>query len=275
MLDILRDYLVQTATPEMVSAIEDSHDLFDLFGLDTADQSFEEILMTDSQSDEGQTLIDIVELTTKLLKDILGQHGIVLVDEQIRLSTINTVVRAVHDIQNYEDKDTIVRASSIYASNEEVLAECLSLVCPLDVTDMLLVFETVDKGLIDRLTSISLEGFDDGVSQETQMGKLEKIKALKELGSMFNIQDLYVVKLLETGVDVGYHFDVYVNPNIESLEPARAACELLACAFVSQPTGESPRVAISQYLEQSLLDIDKVTAINVEINKLLLSLNQK
>ena len=272
MLDILHDYLSQTASPELFSAIEDALSLLDDFGVEDYEGDYEQLLMTDGSGEAGHTLTAITDLTVQSLRTILEQHGIELMPET-RLSIVSTFVRGVRDIQNYEDIQAIVQLSMLETNSEEIFAECLALVCPLPVDELLTYVDKVDYFLISKLRTVSMESADWTGDTAKDPDRSVKIQALQRMCALAQASDLYVLAIINNGVDTGHALDVYVTPELEALSPTHAAKELLAAALVCKDSANNPRSVVQQYLDSHVFDIDKVTAINVEINKILLSLN--
>ena len=272
MLDILHDYLSQTASPELFSAIEDALSLLDDFGVEDYEGDYEQLLMTDGTGDSGHTLTAITALTVQSLRNILEQHGVQLLPD-VRLSTVSTFVRGVRDIQNYEDTQTLVQLTSMETNSEEIFAECLSLVCPVGVEELLTHVDSVDYFLITKLRTVSMESADWNPDTAKDPERAVKMHALKRLCALTQATDLYVLSILNNGVDTGFDLDIYVTPELEALTPTHAAKELLAAALVCKDSSNNPRSVVQQYLDTHVFDMDKATAINVELNKILLSLN--
>jgi len=274
MLEILRQYISETATPEMAEALEESVRIFDLFEIEDYEREYMEILHNDDQVEPGQTLLAITDMTVSLLRQILARHGITLIEGDIRLSVINMLVRAVHDLQNYEDKVAIISLTSLPTTQEEILAECLALVCHYEVPDIMVYLDNVDRVLIQRLAQISLEhsvAVESIVPDENAIES--RIAGLKELMRHIGAHDLYVARLIESNVMPGYLFDIYLNPELGQLSPRDAARELLAAAFVCRDATKNPRSVIAAYLEKNEPDPERITQINIEINKMLLAAN--
>ena len=273
MLDILRQYLTETATPEMLEALEESQRVFALFELEDHEREYEEILLNDDQVEPGDTLVAIADMTINLLRQILARHGVTLVGD-LRLSTINTLVRALVDIQSYEDRVAIVNLTGLPIASEEILAECLALVCPLEVVDILSYLDNVEQTLIHRLSQIN---FDNHLATEdielSSEAVDQRIKQLKDLLRHIGSHDLYVLRLVESGVTPGYGFEVYIAPELLSMDAKQAARELLAAAFVSREATKNPRATIASYLDKQSVEPDQATQINIELNKLLIAAN--
>lgn len=272
MLDILRDYLASAATPEMLAAVEQAHAVFDEINLENFEEKFEEILMTDDGSDLGSTVTNIVSLTNSLQAQILLEHGVELAPVEIRTSTTTELIRGLIDIQDYEDHDTVISTLSVGGNPEEVFCELLQLVTSKTADEWLQYVDRADRALLARIGQLHTTTIDPAYRLDAN--KL-RIEGLREFCRLTGGDNLYVLTILRSGVDVGFSFKVYVDPALESLPARQAARELIAASFVCSDSANNPRATIKNHVQDHISSLDKITAIDVEISKILLDFNNR
>jgi hypothetical protein len=275
MLDILRDYLTDAAAPEQVDAISAAHASFEQFGLENYEPEFEQILMLDSQVDGGQTVSSIIQLTQEIQTNILQQHGISLTDS-VSISTANTVINGLLEIQTYEDVATLKQLLDSDGSSEELFAMALELVTDQSTDELLTILESVSAFLITKLKDLANRNdhlLDDDDSQD----KAIYVAAFSKFYAFIKAKSLLTMNLLSAGVGPGFPFMVYANALMEQLDdlkPQNAAEELIAMALISSDGIDNPRAVIQANIDHLIPDIDKVTRIDKILSELLLGYNQ-
>jgi len=272
MLHNLQTYLRTTATPELTAAVEEAHELFDELGMENYEPGYEELLMMHGTVDPDQTLMSITELTNQLQRRILQEHDIELIESEIATSTYNSLIRGLLQLQDYEDFATLTTITMLDNSNEEILAEALSLVTEKTPDEWMEYIDSVGMFLIARLRELAYKekplDFDALERAEQHLSRLQKFQDL--IGNA----ELTLSKRLKDGLSVGYPFTTYTNPELDALPAEQAAQELVAMALVSKEGLNNPRGIIRSHLEEQISSIDKITKIDIEVNKLLLALER-
>lgn len=273
MLDILDDYLSDAASPELKESIRAAHELFDRYGLETYEQGFEEILLTDDQVDTGKTLHDIYDLTRSLQFKILAEHQLVI-DEDAAPSVLNVFLDALKRLENYDNPDAIFGILAQPKDSEELISECVAQVCGLDASQVHKHVTSCGQALLQAIVR-GLDQTHFAQSDEEIVSKRERVERYKRFIQVADIKQLKVAYLLEHGMDVGHAVRVYLNiigNDFDEMEARYIANELVAMCLISSDASDNPRAAVSQYLEQYVSDLDKLTKVDLAVGELLLKL---
>lgn len=273
MLDILDDYLSDAASPELKESIRAAHELFDRYGLETYEQGFEEILLTDDQVDTGKTLHDIYDLTRSLQFKILEEHQLVI-DEDAPPSILNVFLDGLKRLENYDNPDAVYGILTQPNDTAELIADCVALVTGQDATRLHRYVMNCGQALLQAIVR-QLDQTHFAQSDEEIVSKRERVERYKRFITVADIKQLKVAYLLEHGMDVGHPLMVYLNiigNDFEEMEAKYIANELVAMCMISSDASDNPRAAITAHLEQYVSDMDKITKIDVAVGDLLLKL---
>lgn len=155
MLDILRDYLVEATSPENVDAIEKAHEAFDRIGLQDYNPGFEQLLMINDESDQGDTLGGIIDLTKSLANGILKQHSITVSDEAT-VSILTEFIDAIVELQQASDHiPEILKICAQQHDPEELFSELVALVGTHEAEHYLVDLVYVSDALITRISELA------------------------------------------------------------------------------------------------------------------------
>jgi hypothetical protein len=271
MLDILRDYLVEATTPENVDLIEKAHEAFDRIGLPDYNPGFEQLLMINDESDEGDTLGGIMDLTRSIGDRILEQHAIRVL-EDCTIATRTEFIDALVDLQNASDHvPDILRIIGQEHSPEECFSELVALVGSNEAEHYLVDLEYVSQALIDRIKQ-TVEHMEFATTEEdTQEREFREERITKFNNFMHFLLDpeLAIAGLVHKGIDAGYPFVLYTNligREFEGMDPVLAAQNLLGMAFYSGDGYGQPIQIIKQHLEELISDVDVMTKIDIALN---------
>lgn len=274
MLDILRDYLVEATSPENVDAIEAACEAFDRIGLQDYTPGYEQLLMINDESDEGDTLGGIIDLTKQLADQILKQHSITVSDD-CTLQTRTEFVQALYDLQQASDHvPDILKICAQKLDPEEVFAELVALVGTHEAEAYLIDLTYVSQSLINRVAEIARSMEFAGVEEDESERTFREERIVKFNRFMHFILDpeLAISKLAHMGVDAGFPFVVYANligREFEELTPEVAAQNLLGMAFYSGDGFGSPTTTIKANIENLVSDVDAITKIDIAMTDLL------
>lgn len=271
MLDILRDYLTEAAGPEVTQMISDAHEQFDRFGMDNYDEGFAELLMVDDETDTGNTITGIINLTRELLDGLLHQHGVRLVqDTTIRLRT--DVVRALQDIPDYSDKQALIAIVQTPGDACERFSEVLALVTKYTPEGILPNLEFVSHMLIQKILDTVNEDLLQAQDDADRIWRAARILKFKNFMDANHQTESAIQQLVYRGVDAGFPFKMYLNIieyEFEGTDPDLAAINLIGMALLSTDGYENPMGCIEPHLEHMISDPMNVTKVAVAIrNKL-------
>ena len=274
MLPELRDYLVGATTSELFDVLEDAHKVMERIGLQGTEARFTELLNLDDTVEHGATLGAIVELTRGFLIDIVTEHGIIP-QFDILLEELVMLINSILDIQDYEIPTDILDCIQDGVQPEEQLAEMLELVSPWFAERYLEMFDSVATNCIDRIRAFFNERDRNGVAmeQEPPTQVRDAVVNLRNFVEFLENKQLIVMELVEGGLRVGYPLQVYLRTygdDLDSLDPKRAAEELIAMCLISGDSQSNPRESIRGIVDDFVASLDRITLIDAAIKDILL-----
>jgi hypothetical protein len=274
MLTVLADYLSDAATPETKESIRRAHELFDAYGMETYEEGFIEILMTDGDADTGVSLQSIIQLTRTLQYQILEQHGLII-SEDASVSTLNIFLHGLRLIPDYDNASSLMSFLTMTGDPQEILAECIALVTGTSADVLIGEMKNADPKILQTMVE-QLDQMTIVETDEQLVLKRHRIARYKLFIEGSQIKHLKLAYLLENGMDVGHPFMVYLNligQDFDEMEAQAIANELIAMCVISSDASNNPRAAITDHIEQFVSDINKITKIDILVNDLLLKLN--
>lgn len=275
MLDVLRSYLSEAATPELKAALEQSQELFERIELPEFESGYEELLATDGEVEHGATLPAIVELTRELQQKILVDHGIRLTNEAT-VAVLNQVIEGVLDLPDYEDTDAMVQLCNMEVPAQEVFAELMALVTTLSTEEVLVYVDSVDQALIDAIRQHA-RTFSNEVINAAAEGYSVHVERLTQFCELIGTRDLSVLDGVKMGLRLGLPFVTYadmVGRELETMSVDKASYELVAMALASSDGTNNPKTVIKDNLEHYISSIDMITKIDVKVTDILLGLQR-
>ena len=272
MLDILQQYLNECASPEDGAAIGAAQEIFDKLGLQTQDMGFEQIIILADDSDPGQTLTDIYNLTRQLQDSLLHQHG-VRVTDMCPIDIQTDILHALLDIPELEDKHDVISIAKQPLNAIEVLAELVEKVTQHSAETVLNHLLFVSQSLITQVAELANQ---DQVTEDDEMERLSRKSRIEKftLWMDFNKQTQSAIQLLvKQGIDAGFPFAMYVNligRDFEAMPEDEAAINLVGMAFLSEDGAGNPQALIQDRLETLIADPEKLTRVSMKIRETLL-----
>jgi hypothetical protein len=277
MLDILQDYLKDAATPELGAQIHEACDAFDLLGLDSYDDGYTQILMLDANTDQGNTLNSIINLTHEMLEGLLHQHS-VRFDDDAPLKVLIPALHAIAMVPTYENRQQLIDIAQQPSDSNERFAEIVAALTKLSVEDVLFHLEYVSPQLLLRVAALADGDGDAEFTEEERGEQLIRIAKFKAFLDFVKARDLQVQVMVGQGMDAGYPFELYLNmisDQLESWPVERSAQELIGIAYLSEEGFGNPEGTISSYLERVISDTEYITKLSVVIRQLVLDFIRK
>ena len=274
MLPELREFLASATTPELLDVIEEANQAFDNIGLEGYSDNYLQVLMASDQMDQGEAVSTIVSITDGMLRQILNEHGIT-VDSATTTDVLSKLVSGVMAIQDYEGVAEIQGIVADDCSTEEMLANLMELVTELHAETYLTVLEFVNPFFISRLKEVIevCEAATEQPEAEPPVEIMEKTKKLVSFVKFLERPKLDIMEHLSAGLRVGYPMSIYLNalgPDIEQMDPKKAAQELLAIAFISGDAQHTPREAVSERIDNFVSSLERITEIDAHMRDILL-----
>lgn len=278
MLDILQQHLAENATPELRAAIDQAHQVFERIGLENYEPGYQEILMIDGSEVAGtkDTLVAITELTQALLRKILADHTITVV-EDTPLEMLIDLVTALLDLQAFSDLATLHATASLDGLPNEVFCELLALVSAHTVPELMAYVDEVSYFLIKRVKELAeREPTPEQAAEQAERvarhrAVYQRARAAEALPKQLTVTDAVL-----SGMSMGLPFFSYIQRfgwELQRWDVKRSGAELLAMALISRDGIDNPRAMIQQHIEQYVPGLDRVTQIDVDIADRLMKIN--
>lgn len=273
MLDILNGYLVDAAPNELRIVISEACDAFDKLDLPNYEDGFTDILMANEDVDIADTVPNIVNYITSLQKQILKEHQVELV-EDTSISTYTIFINGIFDISNFTDKQLLLKTASLELDTCEVFAEVLSLVTNKTTEELLFSIETVSPFCIGSIKDLA----EDIVEELPEVERVVRLKHITDFNTYcdyIKTRNLDIVKMIESGLDVGFPFIMYadiIGRDLESKSIERAAQELFGMAVISSDGCQNPAAIINENIDKYISNIDTVTRITMLVTDYVLGL---
>lgn len=276
MLDILDQYLKDTASPEIYADIDEAHNVFDRLGMDSYDDGYIELLMLDDQTDPGDTLTDVINLTRQILFGVLGQHGVRCLDDT-PTTMLSKLVGALLDLPDYSQQEDLYSIAKRGLVAMEAFSEMSALVTEYQVEEILPNIDFVTNALIRKIADMASETKPDILEQDQTIFRQERMRSFRDFLDEHQLHGTPVQELIIQGVDAGYPFKLYVNylgRVLEMLDADTCAQQLVAMALLSSDGYENPETVITPELELLIADPDKLTRVSVSVRNLTIKVAQ-
>ena len=269
----LRDYINSTAV-NIKELIENAFKVFDRLELEHYQDDYVTALMMSGTVDINETTDKILKITHDLQASLLESHDITLVsDTSIAIQTM--FLNIILDIQKYDDKDTLAQITKLHAEPNEVLAELGAVVTHKNADDLLMYIERVSPAFVGAVTEMC-EDIPEQITEEELNQKQKYITLFNTFTKIADTRDLAITNLLNSGLDLGYLFVVYMNvigSELDDMPVEVAAKNLIASALISSDGCDNPISIIQKSLDTYISDLSHITKITVIITDLLLKFN--
>jgi hypothetical protein len=272
MIDILRDYLAQASSPELMQTIDEAHSVLDEFGVESYPDIFVQILMMDDVVDRGQTVQDVYDATRDLQVGLLRALGVTVSDEA-RVNHLSVLLKGLKAIESFHDPHAILQHCELESHPEELLAEVLGLTTGTPAEELLVDIHGVGQPVIQRIVEVAIAIVEDQTPEAERPDRTRYVQAWRRFREFASGPPVLLERFFADGLDVGYPFALYVNmvgPELETLPPEMIAGNLVAMALISSDGNGNPRGVISTHIDTLLHDLDLITKVTVAANDLLL-----
>lgn len=261
----LEFFVLEHYAPERVETMKRGFQCLESYSVEEYDNKYIEVMMTYENRERSDNAVVFSQHLIDDLLDILNQHDI-QVDSEAKFEDIVEVIEALFNIQDYDDKDSIIRMlETDFNTSEEKLANLFTLVSLKSVDYFVQILESVSPDIFDKLMEIYSNNYqpdDLSCPEDTRKKIAEELKLLKQY---IQYDKAVGFKIIAGNGEVGLPFSYYIQyalKEIEYLEFDDIAKELAVLLYMSEDTFQNP---ISSYSERSQLlfdDINKITRIN-------------
>lgn len=272
MRDELQLFVNENFSLEKQFLIKKAFSIFEDYELGDYDTPFMELLSEFDSKDYFETLLEFENLIRNTLLTVLKEHAIIL-NEECDLETIIEISSGIHEIQYYEDKETILRIIETDYSDEEKLATLLNLVTLLSVDKILINIEQLDNNIFNLIVETCAYS-DSVVVDPVEISKAEKaiIKNIKMFRDFTSKSELIGFKIIEKGFTVNLSFDFYyryLKHMLKDVVDSKAiALEYFLILMMSKESHLNPINYFRKISTNITEDIGLITKIDIELNKL-------
>lgn len=269
----LTDWLVsQRLSPEFHHECLKASEILEQFGRGDALLEMELFITSQEGMGEEALLETILARINHALRATIQDFGI-MVNEAITLAQCNELLEALVYLEESEAKETILDFCQSDLSNEEKLAECLSIASAVSAESYLTYFDQVDDSLIQRIIEKSHPEATDDLTEDIQALVLqrERISKVKQALKVIDDRHLKAVTAIQSGAKLGLSFKTYLDlllGDIAEEQAAFLAPNLYLLALISAEGLNDPIKTIQQYLEEIEPDTVEATKLMTELRKL-------
>lgn len=277
MLEILSNYLSESATPELKAAIERAYETLERLQADEAYQiQLNELFMQDAQQED--TLGAIRLLFYRVQREYLQMFS-VQVNEDADLDFCTDLLEGLQDLADCDSEDEMRQICNQPLGSCEIFAELMTLVTSLSAEDVLVNVTSVSNSLIQTvLYQLDTRGMVHAIErQEPSDVEREQVALLLRFTAGLQKPRIKIVELIESGLRLGYDFKVYVDHigrDLEVMSAADAANELVGMALVSNDAYLKPQESIRSILEQYVADPNTIVKIDSAVTQIVLRLTR-
>lgn len=262
----LKSYLTNTSDHSFLDIIDDIDELLVKYNLGDYLLQVEDILYTDSQTDDNEILLKLKNLFSDLLENILSSHGI-LINEDLLITEKLELCSGLLLLQDYSDKVIINDYLSLDISNEEKLSEILSLVTVFNTEKILTMLAEVSDALIGKIKDI--------IQVQTKPDDVEEVLKYKEKYSKFkNLyknEELFSDRFVVNTETIGLPFEVYLNSYISEIKGQPTIVEKIGSDMIGMCLISSTEGIVQNIIKENIVkinnDVDFIVKVNIFVNQ--------
>lgn len=270
MLEYLEDYLDAATTPELRGLIMDSCETLNAAGVDSYLFPLRNAIDAADGLDFDVVHEGIISTLKPVFMQTLREFGI-KVDEEADLRLLNSILKGVQAITNWDDPDTINGLTAAIEGNEAALADILEIVSDLSAGEYMNVLIEVSSDLLQRISEVT-----NRQAIEPQPNEVFVAAAQSRLRALMTKVDFHedsiFVDALANGMRLGMSFEHTFAPYLDQLHElpvARLAPELVAFAYASTAATDAVPAMLNKLKESFSLSITDLMELDSAIKRLL------
>jgi hypothetical protein len=248
-----------------------SFSLFDLFEHQNAYSGFVDIITNASYVTSDSLKDCFVNELNKQLDYVLKEHTVILVPDAT-IEQKNAILHAFGLLQYLEDYTSIILTLESLTTDEEQLSSILSGLSGLDEMTIISIVEFFDPDILQQLKKfIYIKESEE--KMEVNSDLIHNLKVFFKL----NNREYLGVHLLKNNVLLGAKFESYLQyfeNEITVGTPEEVALNILSIIYMSEDGYKEPLLTYREHSLQLLHDVNKVSAVEVLIIKLVNSLEE-
>jgi hypothetical protein len=271
----LKNYLVQSSSPELVSLFDRAIDILEAFDVEDYMNLFDASIGENIGSYDQAVTDGLRSTLDDILTTLLIQHTVVLTTEAT-LSDKLFMLTGLLRLQNWEDKVTLMTVTDSDQSDQEVFAELIAVVNNCSIEKVLILVESFNPSLLEAFkreclgtVQETLVDFED-VSQ--QISDYSKVKQ-----AMLN-RPIWSDRLLPHAGSIGMPYLLEQGKYYsEILTPALAgilAQELVGLVALSEEGLRNALQAVRTNMSELCTDLNNATKLDIAVGQFLLEVNR-
>ena len=271
MNDTFLAYANTIFTPVLADEIKISFDLFELFNLPDYEIDFITLFST-AESYAPDTLQDaFLDILNEKIDFILKAHTLVLSDDATIIQK-NIILSGLNLLQDLDSYAYILPILESCLDPIEKLAEVLSQLTTLTATDIITITTAIDDTFIVKLKELIYKkeiSINDKVTlSDKQLLIIDKLKAFKSF--MDSVPSLGV-HMVQDGILVGLPLSVYMrylDDTLVNKTPTELALHIFSLLLITDEGYINPVLAYRSHSNMFFTEIDSITSVDVQIQKL-------
>lgn len=259
MIPNLKDFLLRSCAEEHSYLIEQADRLLTRLGVVLHYNALENVLSLESETDSATLVHAIDDIYYRILDDALTEHGFVLQTD--KLNDLVELMSGVLEIQNYEDRLTILNTLRSDLDPIEKFSELLSLVTESDATHYQSIITYMNPRTLDLLEQLLgdtdlLDVGTDGVEHDIKDRSLAFIKQYPDTPMVS-----WLTNGLKLGLPVNSYIDQFTAEQLDSLQKdyRLTALWLLGVVSLSDTPNTQMTTTIHELFDDYLVDLPTIT----------------
>lgn len=271
MFETLAAYLDACVTPEQRKVCLDACNALVDAGVEDLQFMIEQELAVADSLDSDSVLGIAQGVLIPLYANVLSEFGVTLTEEA-NLAQYVDVFKALDQIDNYDDPETLQGYCDSPEGSQAALADILSVLGTAGSDEYLTILAYVSPSLLERISELTVrENVDELPKPAIVTEARERVVNYLKLPNVSAAATVFR-QALEDGLRLGMSLDALIAPyrsQLDGMEPARLTIELLGFALASGNDSAFMRTILSREFEHHQLTADQILKVDVLIRQLL------
>lgn len=278
MLPEIKFFIDNYCIEDNKSIVEASFDLLDELEITDYINEYNDLFMAEGDIEVTDLLPTFMSIINKQITELLALHGIAT-NEEATLDCKNKILEGILNLPDYSDKLALLVILESQEDEMEKFCELMSHVSTLQSSDLFNKIDSVDISLFTKLLAIVNASNSDNNTQEDEKNdlKVDIIKKLKEIKKVIGYDNAVGFTLVNNSIVLGSSFEQYCNYAIKHFDtytPAVVAKELFVLLTMSEEGFHNPLIVFRKYSQDLFSDLDRITKIDIELNKLIMQFDK-
>ena len=269
----IRNYLVQSTSPEVVQQFDDANELFENLDFESHLDRYDQVIGETSSLGDDALVQGLVSALDEMLVALLAAHGVETV-EQSTTKDLVFVLKGLVGLTTWEERDTIRRVLESDGNAEEKLAELLSLQAADNTERVMLILESVNPSLLITLRGVV--GDEHEVCNTDYSELVQLIQAYEKAKRAFSIPSCFLDRMTHSAGALRLPFRTYFERFLQAAHPYLGdepsdnmirsfAQELVLCGILSSEGLSKTRDKVSEYMNEIYSDLKYSTKLDMAI----------